>query len=715
MKQLTITKCTNDKAFSRIDIYVDSDVTYQGKEGIDGPGAGALVNLAPIKVPFRATATIKIVATREEQVAVPVDDLVDKIIQQTVLRERVLVVDGSAPVGMDFPLAFAEDNFTIQVLCHVVTLDAEAWYNEMERINTEVMDKRAPLFPDPMVIRNELESKESSLVRTASVQLMTSSQSPATTSQSRVSSLHTEDPRYLHVEIEDGTRIICEEFWRGGARRWRQVQCRIPMATLQGKFKKKFSDRARQGEAAFPVSILSGWGGDVLTIDNEYNAEGLYEKGHLMPSSAGAPYNCFLVAPMHQYINKKGAWKQVERHVERLLYDPQTINKQAKPKPEEQDLATLLFCCKYQEDSPWEMYMKCRLLYQESTDPRIPYLLHVSLHRACDHLRISDEFVIPHTEWDINVALGITQPPSVDLQSVFELAERKLHEADLAIGMSDETPQNEWESLDWEGTLPPLGIPEAHVPRPYRALDFLLSQPKLFKVALKFLKENGRREERKLLKEVAAQERGLGLDFTYEQRKLAVLFNKYRHEGKFLSDLKPSSIASFKDVKAATGHPYSAYYTDPIGDEELSAWGGHRQAHADHHVPKSTGSGSNHFTNLLYVSKSQNLGQYSQTKPARVTNPVRAEALFGPKVNVEAEEASVRKPQATTGKATVTRCIESSTILSRGELVDLYLDEWRYEQLEVLRELKEAGVASWQEYLAKGDAEDDVPWSERYF
>lgn len=519
--------------------------------------------------------------------------------------------------------------------------------------------------------------------KTAPVQILSSS-------SSSMSTIASDEPEYTLVELTDGTTILAEPFQHKGIPHRRPIQVRIPLRTILGK--NKF-DLTSQGIAAQPLSTLAGWENDKkvkLIIDQDYNEGGEFDKGHLMPSACGAPHNSYIIVPMRQFTNQCGGWKQMERKLARILYKINDNYKQSKPLFEEQELAAVMNGCfraKVRDEERWNCYLRIIINYAETDDERVPTAFSVSLNRYKDFMTI-DDFggEIEHTDAEID-----QETVSDELVEVFQFAENKLKELDKKYEDGEWDPERPWTDS------PPGGFPECHLPRPYRALDVLCLK-RLYDDVVEILEEN--EDDLELFNDVIKSTVGPGFGFSPAQRKLAILFNRWKNGGHFLSDLRKGQVKLHENYKHL-----QYLYEDEFS--ELKAWGGDNQAQADHHVPKSTASGTNYFTNLLYISRKQNLGSQTQNKPFWLTNPkFRGEIS---KSEISSESSKSKKTKETIFKTTVTRGIKSTTNMKREDVVKAFQERWRREEIVMDSLLISVAGIYWDAEFWKDD--DPLPWT----
>ncbi|MGG4444085.1 hypothetical protein [Brevibacillus fortis] len=438
--------------------------------------------------------------------------------------------------------------------------------------------------------------------------------------------------------FKDSTEVITESFKFNNKPRIRQKEVRIPLSTLQGKNRKILGGSKIRTKTAPPLSV----GNDKGIIDGDFNKEKRFDKGHLMPHSSGAPVNSLLIVPMTMEMNRTGPWKRMEDSISRILRSTNAFPKSEKnisttidstDNVSEDDIASIL---NYEEQEKSEKYrggyMRILLDYplvaddednvkqdhleKIGSDPRIPHKFLVTLHTIDNQMFYTNQFSYDDIQ-------KTNAQPSEILKQIFKFAEEELDALDRDLKKNKKA---EWipQGLGEEGKkYPPLSIPEQHVPRPHRSLDYLvhmmsvMNEKKLKSLLGKLSEEN--KEEYDLLDSVKYETYNKGLNFTPQQRLLAELHIKAKNSGKFLSDLNPEAMKkyNFKGELARL-------YNDPIGMDELIYMEGRKAPEADHHVPKSTGMGTNHFSNLLYVSYAQNHGVGNLNKSIDITNPNRS-------------------------------------------------------------------------------------------
>jgi hypothetical protein len=182
-------------------------------------------------------------------------------------------------------------------------------------------------------------------------------------------------------------------------------------------------------------------------------------------------------------------------------------------------------------------------------------------------------------------------------------------------------------------------------------LDFALWDPKAFKqLKSRFAKLS--KLEQQVIAQVIADGYGSHRAFTAAQRQLAEWHVRALNNGKLISDLASGKV----DLKSVR-RKYRAVYVDPC-EGELRHGGGNDAPHADHHRPKVYG-GYNLFSNLLIVSRQQNLRAMSREKNAKITNPNRARSRLSSGLALRdggrGESSKPRQPPKTHAAKTVER------------------------------------------------------------
>jgi hypothetical protein len=460
--------------------------------------------------------------------------------------------------------------------------------------------------------------------------------------------------RYLHT-LDNGVRIITEKFNHKGTDRQRPVEYRIPLSTLR---------KNRQGDAPpRPLSLLTPKG-ETFAIDSDFDPEGKYQRGHMQPSSSAAPGHSGLTVPMEQHTNQHGAWRQSEASLDRMLLKTQGQKDLAPKKGRESAVAAILAADK---KSPG--FLRTKVRYRGTEDERVPRSFKVSLHHDKKRLltrRIQNKF-IPSSP---------PAQPSSGLEKLFDAAHKELEARDAKAhdewkAKPDDyvMERKEWDPVSWErgpeGKLhPPRSIPEAGLPRPHRALD-VLAEMAGDESSLKELHP----VEEEMLKAVAGQQPGEG-PFDEHHRSLAELHSRYLNRGKLLSDLRPDQLEALK-----LNPTQRSYYEDPAKDKELAAGGGNARPEADHHVPQDR-RGTNHFTNLLWVSRGQNARKEAKTKPEELTNP---HSIKKPGLLKMAEPSTNKPPKSH----------KASTVYKRAKGPPKEIDEATWKELrEELDHLK---------------------------
>jgi hypothetical protein len=232
------------------------------------------------------------------------------------------------------------------------------------------------------------------------------------------------------VELKDGTTVITEFFTCGHTKRRRQIELRIPFATLRGEAAKKFTEQG----ATTPLPLLSRFESKrrkvpKYKIDRTANEQARYDIGHLMPSKSSAPKNAWLYTYMTaqtNQINQSRSWKRSELKIDRMLGIPQGSKAPSKPrKAREARIAHLASPVGPFRDG----YKKIQLFYA-ATETRIPSHFLISLHNA--NGRCFKRFSpIQNTRVDHE-----PQQPSKLLQECFVHATRLLKQADAKTAKS---------------------------------------------------------------------------------------------------------------------------------------------------------------------------------------------------------------------------------------------------------------------------------------
>lgn len=440
------------------------------------------------------------------------------------------------------------------------------------------------------------------------------------------------------ISLEGEIQVLTEEFSHGGSKRRRPVEWKVPFA--------KWGAGAQgQGRTTpTPMSLYGpGKNQDSRAPDKGFDAEGKYQKGHMVPASSGAHDHYALTTPMEQYTNQVGAWKQTEEAINRILLKPNKSNQTSFPRSDDEGYA----------DTPETSLALTIAGYYNSPKDEATGFVHIEAKYAGADGRIPSSYVVglygvdkktpmllhEFSEIDNQYSADRSRMPSEGLKKLFEAVDTKLAEMDKQAKQAMKNRKHTGSMDQWvplppetgdQGILhPPRGIPEEHLPRPHRSLDAMVDWlGKMGEEDLDKALEGLTDEERAVIEAVLVGPFGKSLPFSAAQRDLAERHARYldpRGEDRFLSDTRADEATKIKPVPES--EPGAAEKNTLIQEiykdqhDELAHGEGVNRPEADHHVPSSTGSGTNFFSNLLWVSHAQNLSKKAQNKPVAITNP----------------------------------------------------------------------------------------------
>ncbi|MBF9222681.1 eCIS core domain-containing protein [Hymenobacter ruricola] len=423
---------------------------------------------------------------------------------------------------------------------------------------------------------------------------------------------------------ENDVQVLTEKFQHKGVDRRRPVEWKIPFTKWGG------GAQGKGRTTPTPMSLFSvSDDGQSVMPDQDFDEEGRYQKGHMVPASSGAHNHYALTTPMEQHTNQVGAWKKTEEAIDRILLKPNRGSQTARPKSDAEESLALVIQGFYNAKDPDEGrgFVHINAQYKGS-DGRIPSSYRVKLFGVGE----GEEVHLLHTFEGIKneySAENRNKMPSDNLRNLFRQMDAKMRALDQRALAASKQGQRHPTDTQWTPLAPETdslgkarparGIPEKHVPRPHRALDVLVEELRnlgadRYQQVLDTLTE----EEQDVVHAAVGTAYGGGQAFNWAQRDLAERHARHLDPDdrqRFLSDTRSDVTASLADDKLRD------MYTD--SHAELQHGGGGKRPEADHHVPRSTGSGTNFFSNLLWVSHDQNLSAKAQNKPVNLLNPHR--------------------------------------------------------------------------------------------